>query len=312
MARVLSSAVVLALLAATAGAFALTEGAKLDRSPIAGTNVDPVFSPAGTTRPNAHVRFRLRTSERIAVWIQDAKGRNVRTLLAQRTVPRGTRLDLIWDGFSGAGILQRDGVYEPVVKLERSHRTIVLPSPIVLDTKPPTVTVRHPQYPLLSPDGDGRRDTFRIEYTLSEPAHAILAVRGRRVLLTKDQKTSGQLVWNGKVKNSQREFVRPAPGRYLLTISARDRAGNVSKGLPFAIAQVRYLTLARTRVVARPGGKFAVRVSTDAPTVGWRLNGRTGVQRRGTLRFRAPRSPGVYRLFVFAAGHGARLTVVVA
>ena len=66
------------------------------------------------------------------------------------------------------------------------------------------------------------------------------------------------------------------PGRYLLTISAQDRASNVSKGFPFAIAQVRYLTLARKRVVVRPGGKFALRVSTDAPRVNWRLHGRSG------------------------------------
>jgi len=187
----------------------------------------------------------------------------------------------------------------------------VLPSPIVLDTKPPTVTVKHPQYPLLSPDGDGRRDRFTVHYKLSEPAHAILAVRGRRVLFTKGQKTSDELVWDGRVKNSQGLLVRAKPGRYLLTLSAQDRAGNVSKGFPFAIAQVRYLTLARKRVVVRSGGKFALRVSTDAPRVQWRLHGRSGVQRSGTLHFRAPKSTGVFQLYVFAGGHAARTTVVV-
>ena len=108
--------------------------------------------------------------------------------------------------------MQPDGTYEPVVKLGRSHRTIVLPSPIVLDTKPPTVTVKHPQYPLLSPDGDGRRDSFRVAYKLSEPAHAILAVRGRRVLFTKGQKTTGELVWDGRVKNSQGQLVQGEAG----------------------------------------------------------------------------------------------------
>jgi len=312
VARVLSTVVVLALLAATAVAFAITEGAKLDKSPIAATRVDPLFSPEGTIKRVAHVRFRLRTRERISVWIRDSDGHNVRTLLTNRNAPRGARFDLIWDGFSPSGIVQPDGVYEPVVKLGRSHRTIVLPSPIVLDTKPPVVTVKHPQYPLLSPDGDGHRDTFRITYKLSEPAHAILAVRGRRVLLTKGQKTTGEIVWNGKARNSQGLLVRAKPGRYLLTISARDRAGNVSKGFPFAIAQVRYLTLARDRIVARPGGKFALRVSTDAPRVSWKLHGRSGVQRAGTLHFRAPKSTGVYRLYVFAAGHAAKATVVVA
>jgi hypothetical protein len=312
VARVLSTAVVLALLAATAVAFAITEGAKLDKSPIAGTFVDPVFSPNGTKRPAARVEFRLRTRERLTVWIQDAKGHRVGTLLPDRTLARGTRVRLAWNGLSPGAILAPDGRYMPVVKLERSHRTIVLPSPIVLDTKPPTVTVKHPQYPLLSPDGDGKHDTFRIHYRLSEPANVILAVRGRRVLFVRGQKTSGELVWDGKVKNSQRQLVRAHPGRYLLTISAQDVAGNLSKGFPFAIAQIRYLTLARPRVVVRPGARFALRVSTDAPTVSWRLNGRSGVQRSGTLHFRAPKSAGVYRLYVFAAKHAAKCTVVVA
>lgn len=314
MARVLSTVVVLALLAATAVAFAITEGAKLDKSPIAGTDVTPVFSPEASTQAkrNAHIAFRMRTAERIEAWIQNSDGRKVRTLLTGRTAPKGSRFDLVWDGFDAQGLVQKDGVYDPVVKLDRSHRTIVLPSPITLDTKPPTVKVKHPQYPLLSPDGDGRRDVFRVPYTVDEPAHAILAVRGRRVLFTKDQKTKDEIRWTGVVKNSQKQFVRARPGRYLLTLAAQDRAGNVSKGFPFAIAQVRYLSLARERVVVRPGGKFALRISTDFPSVTWRLNGRTGVQRSGTLRFRAPRSAGVFRLFILAGKHSAKCTVVVA
>jgi hypothetical protein len=310
--RVLSTAVVLALLAATAVAFAITEGAKLDKSPIAATFVDPQFSPNGTLRPAARVQFRLRTRERLTVWIQDQNGDRVATLLPDRTLRAGTQVKLAWNGLTPSGTLVPDGVYMPVVKLERSHRTIVLPSPIRLDTKPPAVKVKHPQYPIVSPDGDGHGDVFRFQYSVSEPAQAILSVRGRRVLRTKSQKTTGEITWNGKVKNSQGLFVRARPGRYLITLSAQDRAGNVSKGFPFAIAQVRYLVLARERVVVRPGGRFALRVSTDAPSVSWRLNGRSGVQRSGTLHFRAPKTAGVYRLYVFAAKHAAKCTVVVA
>jgi hypothetical protein len=314
VARVLSTAVVLALLAATAVAFAITEGAKLDKSPIAATFVDRVFSPDGTKQPVAHVRFRLRTRERLTVWIQDKHGDRVATLLPDRTLARGTVVRLAWSGLTPSGLVEPDGTYMPVVKLERSHRTIVLPSKIQLDTKPPTITVtsKHPQYPLLSPDGDGHRDSFAIRYRINEPANAILAVRGRRVLFLRGQKTTGELIWRGQVRNSQHRLVRATPGRYLLTISARDTAGNVSKGIPIDIAQVRYLALGRTRVVVRPGGRFALRVSTDAPTVSWRLHGRSGVQRAGTLHLRAPKSAGVYRLYVTAAKHAAKCTVVVA
>jgi len=298
---------VLALLAATAVAFAITEGAKLERSPISGTRVDPLFSPDGKAKPTAHIAFRVRKPERIRVWIEDGDGHEVRQLLSERTVRSGTTLRLVWNGFSDNGLIEPDGVYTPVVKLFRSHRTIVLPSPIQLDTKPPTISVKHPQYPIVSPDGDGHGDVFRVHFKMSEPGNAILLVRGRQEIFKRCCKTTGEFTWTARTDGHGLP-----PGRYLLSAAARDAAGNVSKGLPFAIAQIRYVVLARSRVVVRPGGKFALRVSTDAPSVRWRLHGRSGVQSRGTLRFRAPKSQGVYRLYVEAAGHAAKCTVVVA
>jgi len=79
----------------------------------------------------------------------------------------------------------------------------------------------------------------------------------------------------------------------------------------FAIVQVRYVALARHRIVVAPGKRFFLRVSTDAPTVSWQLHGRSGVARAGTLRLRAPQTAGVYHLYVTAAGHSASATVVV-
>lgn len=311
MARVLSTAVVLALLTATALAFVITERAKLEKSPIMGTKVTALFSPNAVDPKlkNAEVIFRLRTTERIEAWIQDGKGNRVRTLQAPRTFRRGSRLDLVWDGFTDSGVLVPDGVYVPVVKLLRSHRTIVLPSEIKLDTKPPVITVHHPQYPIISPDGDGRHDTFTTTYRINERAHGILFVRGTQVEYTRSQKQVGELHWNGRLGVPPRPV---RPGRYLLTVAARDEAGNQSKAFPFAIVQVRYITLARSRVVVRPGGKFALRVSADAPFVHWTLHGRSGSQRTGTLHFTAPKSAGVYRLYVTTATHAALCTVVVA
>jgi hypothetical protein len=303
LARLLATATVLGLLAATAVAFAITESAKVALSPIAGTEVTKIFSPAAKTV--AHVQFRLRSRQRLTVWIENAHGDAVRTLLPLRTLRRGVRVELVWDGLSDGGVIEPDGVYTPVVKLP--HRTFFLPNPIRIDTKAPTITVPHPLYPILSPDGDDHADLFRVHYRLDERAQGILAVRGTRVELTRTQKTSGVLEWNGKLGG------RPVrPGRYLLTVAARDLAGNVSKPVPFAVAAVRYVALARKRVTVRPGGRFAIRVSTDAPTVHWTLRGRSGVARRGTLHFTAPKTSGVYFLYVTVANHAARCAVVVA
>jgi hypothetical protein len=309
VARALSSALVLALLAATAVAFAITEGAKLERSPIYGTKPPPhEFSPKGTAVPVARFSFRLRSRERVAVWIEDAKGARVRTLLQPQSFKAGSRVSVVWDGLDDNRMLVPDGDYRPVVKLERSHRTIVLPNSTRLDTVPPKIVVRRSQYPILSPDGDHYGDLFRVPYRVNEPAHGILYVEGTRVAFTLSQKLTGVLVWNGKVNGRP---LRPRRSGYVLSVAAQDRAGNVSEPYPFGVAHIRYVVLGRSRIDVKPRGRFAVRVSTDAPTVRWQLHGRSGVQRRGTLRFRAPARKGVYHLFVTVGDHAARATVVV-
>jgi hypothetical protein len=151
-----------------------------------------------------------------------------------------------------------------------------------------------------------------VPYRVNERAHAILFVRNTRVEFTLSQKQAGEVHWTGKLGLPPRPPRPVRPGRYVLSIAAQDEAGNQSKPFPFAIAQVRYITLARDRVVVGPGGKFALRVSTDTPFVRWTLHGRSGTQRSGTLRFTAPKSVGVYRLYVTAGSHAALCTVVVA
>lgn len=312
MARVLPTALVLALLAATAAAFALTERAKLELSPIYGTQQAQVFSPDSKVpaKKLAHIRFHVRKSENIDVWIQSSDGKRVDNLLVHRAVRPRELVQVVWDAFTPSGVGVSDGTYRAVVKLERSHRTIVLPSDIKVDTTPPRIVARPAtKYPIISPDGDGHADVFRVPYEVSEPAHAILLLRGEKVVFTNGQKEKATLVWNGKVPGSSRSL---RPGRYVLKIAAQDRAGNRSTGVPFAIAQVRYVTLGRTRVVVRPGGRFALRVSTDAPRVDWRLHGRSGTLPRGTLHLRAPKTAGVYRLYVSVGSHSAVCAVVVA
>jgi hypothetical protein len=319
VARVLSTAVVLALLAATAAAFAVTEGAKLERSPIYATEIrpqPPTFSPAAravnrrrasAAHTTAHIRFRLRVHERVTVWLVDARNRRVRTLQPPATVRAHHGLDLVWDGLTDNGLAVPDGTYKPVVKLENSHRTIELPNPITVDTKPPVITVHRPQHAIISPDNDGHDDSFTTTYHVNEHAHAILYERAHLVEYTRFQRLTGKLTWNGQLGGKP---VRP--GLYVLYVAAQDLAGNVSKPYPFAIVQVRYIALARARVVVKPGAKFAIRTSTDAPHVEWRLGRRSGTLPRGTLHLRAPKRRGVFHLYVTAAGHSAKCAVVVA
>ena len=80
----------MALLAATAGAFALTRAAKLEKSPIYGTKVDlKTFSPVCNCDTSAvTLFFRLRKRDNLTVWMEH-DGKRLRTLVSGRAYPRG-------------------------------------------------------------------------------------------------------------------------------------------------------------------------------------------------------------------------------
>jgi hypothetical protein len=305
VARVLSTAFCVALLAATAGAFALTQGAKTELIPIYRTHVAKVFSPDCNCPTNvATIDFSLRRKEKLTVWV-DHNGKRVRTLVPGRTYPKGP-VSLEFDGIDDQGLTLPEGAYQPVVHLAGEHRTIELPNKIVLDTTPAVVKVRHRIYTHISPDGDGRNDVFRVRYSVNEPAHGILLVDHHQVEFTRFQRLHGVLQWNGKVNG---RLARP--GNHLLEISAQDLAGNRTRPFPFAVVAIRYVVLGRDRVLVKPGGRFAILALADARRVRWSLHGRSGTARPGTLHLRAPKSKGVHPLYVTAAGHAAKALVVV-
>jgi hypothetical protein len=300
VARVLSTAFLVALLAVTAGAFALTEGAKLEVTPIYQTKVAAVFSPGITP---GSIDFRLRKTDHLTVWMTHDGKRY--TVVHGHTFHAG-KVDLVFSGVSSTGAKLPQGIYIPVVHLGHSHRTITIPSKMQLDTTPPVIHVRRHQHAVISPGSGGPNGVYRVHYTLNEHAHGILLVDGKRVEVTHDEKTSAELTWDGTFHT-----VPARPGTYTLSISAKDLAGNVTAPIQFGVVQVRYITLGRARILVRPGRRFAVRMSHDSPTVSWLLNGGHGTASGVTLHLRAPKKPGIYRLYVTAAGHSAKALVVV-
>jgi len=302
--RIVSTALVVALLASTAAAFALTEGLKLEPSPIRSTAVDKVFSPVcDCAQGQAAIHFRLRKADTATIAIVDASGRVVRTIVRQR-FPAGA-VDVAWDGRDDAGQLLPEGDYKPRVHLRGAHKTITLPNPITIDTTPPRVAVLSVRPRVISPDGDHRRDGIVVRYRVNEPAHGILYVDGKRRAVTRFTRTSDRVAWFGVVGG---EAVRP--GTYMLQLGARDRAGNLSRRVAAGPVTVRYVALGRKRIDAVAGTRFAVRVSADAP-VRWQLGARSGIARPGTLRLRAPAVKGRYTLTVRVGDHAARAAVFV-
>lgn len=300
MQRLLSTALVLGLLVATAAAFAITEGLKLVPSPIRGTQVQKTFSPVcACPKRLAEIEFRLRRADTLTLDILDAGRHRVRRLADAINAPRGTNR-FTWDGRTDGGAVAPSGAYVVRVHLAAQHRTILLPNRIALDTVPPRVVAAETSRSVISPDSDGQLDSVRISYRLSEPAHATVFLDGTRILRTKTHQPRAVLTWYGTRDG------KPLPaGTYRLRIGAEDVAGNVSTraGERVRVVRIRYIELLRHRIVVPAGVRFGVRVDTDAKRYGWRLGSRRGVGTSVQLVLRSPKRPGRYTLTVFERGH---------
>jgi hypothetical protein len=305
VARFFPLALVLALLVATTAAFIVSEGLKLEASPITRTQVTKTFAPeCDCAKHEAKIAFTLRRSDTLTVTILDRDKRVVRTLRTEASVPAGRQL-FKWDGSDESGQTVPEGTYEPRVELRRERRSITLPNPITVDTTPPSLRVLSVTPRTFSPDGDGRSDRLSIRYRQSERGHPFLLVEGVVRVRAHAGKVTGKLDWYGRLKH------KPVPaGPYLVTVLTRDIAGNLSR--PFSTTvRVRYIEVAPR--VLRVGAGAAVRfhVSTDARRFHWRLGKRTGTAAAPTLAFRAPQKPGSYLLVVRERGFTASARLVV-
>ena len=305
MARIASTVLVVALLAGTAAAFALTQGLKLQKSPIFGTKVDEVFSPVCGCDDNvATIAFKLREQDSLDVSIVDGD-EVVRTIERSRGYPAGP-VSIEWDGRDDGGRMLPEGEYRPRVRLRGERQTITLPSPIRIDVTPPVLQDVAALPAVFSPDGDGRKDVLSVRYRLNEPGRGELYVDGKRRVLTRFPRTEETIEWHGKVDG------RPlAPGTYSVQLAAFDPARNRTDLTARVAVTVRYVAIGRKRIIALAGGRFALRVSSDARRVRWTLGARSGQAVPGTLHLRAPTQPGRYTLTLSANGHTARAAVFV-
>ena len=297
---------VVSLLAATTAAFALTEGLKLQDSPIFRTKVDEIFSPVcDCEKSEATIRFHLRERDRVDLSIVDEDENVVRTVVRNEDEQAG-RVEYGWDGRDDAGTVLPQGDYRPRVHLRRERWTIVMPNEIKIDVTPPVVQSARVRPRVFSPDGDRRRDGVVIPYRLSERAKALLYVNGTKRVETLFARERDEMTWGGRVDGRS-----VPPGSYVFNVRAKDPAGNLGPAMRLPTVTVRYVALGRPRVVVLAGARFAIRVSTDARRVRWTLGARSGSARPGTLRLRAPRQDGRFTFTVSANGYTARAAVFV-
>jgi len=302
--RILSTGVLVGLLVATAAAFAITERLKLTKSPITGTKVVRGYlSPRAHTTAAVNVRFRR--GDITTVTIEDSHRAEVDTLGYRVPVPRGRRT-FTWNGLMDDARPAPDGTYRMEIHLVNQHRTILLPNPIVLDTKAPAVLDARAVRPAFSPDGDHQFDTVTIHYRLSEDAHVLVFVDGHSIIRGRSSQPKNKVSWNGMVDG------RLLPqGTYTLAVSAVDLSGNHAARVRRVAVAVRYIALGTRRVRAHGAAVLRIGVSTDAKRYRWSLAGRSGTASARVLRVRVPRSTGTYILTVTEHGHSARAVVVV-
>jgi hypothetical protein len=218
--------VVVLLLGATAVAFATTERQKLEKTPFAVPRVDKELSPVcrcDTDISTVELRFRRRHV--VTVAIVSTNGHVVRTLARERVV-RGT-VFFLWNGLDARGRRVRDGLYSPRLTLDNG-RVFVLPNPITVDSVAPRAALVSYRPHVLR-----RRTKPRvlIGYRVSEPAHVLLYVNGRRELVGGAKALRFKVEWFAR-----RNGRRLRRGRYTLQLAAVDLAGNVGpRSRPFVL-----------------------------------------------------------------------------
>jgi FkbM family methyltransferase len=274
VARFVSTVLVVALLAGTAAAFALTEGLKLQPTPILGTDVDKVLSPVcGCDSSSATISFRLRESDVLDVTAVDENDDVVATIVRGERFPAGL-VELEFSGRDDDDLVLPEGEYRPRVHLREEKVTTVLPNLMEIDVTPPVVEEWEARPRVLSPDGDRRRDVLTVRYRLSEPAKGLLFVGGQQRVEKRFARTDDVLTWSGRVDG--RGF---RAGTYELALGAEDPAGNLARRTEPVPLRVRYVSLGRSRVLVTGGRRFAIRVSSDARRVRWQLGARSGSAR---------------------------------
>jgi len=298
--RVLTTVTLLGLLVATAAAFVITEHLKLTKLPLAGAKVSKVLSPAcHCATGKATVQIRLRHRDRVTVTIVNSRGVKVATIASNEVVQPKLARVFTWYGRTAGGGIAPDGVYNPWVALANARHTYRLPNKIVLDTKAPKVISASAEKPIFFAR-PGR--SIVIRYSFSEPAHAVVYVGGRRVVVGRATRQQDRVKWTGAL---------PA-GAYTISVGARDVAGNETPAAErkrFRVV-IHDIGVAPQRLVVRAGKQFTVAVRTaTAQRYTWRLVGRHGSHGVKLLHLRAPTTPGVYHLVVAAQGDTATVTV---
>jgi hypothetical protein len=315
-----------ALVIATLGAFFVTQRLKRATPIVERVFYEPYISPTCKCKKDrVKLRFSLPKRDRVTVSMVNAGGDDVRTLIDDRRLGRGTHA-IYWDGREDTGAVAPDGPYHLRVTLRTQGRSLTSPRTLTVDTKPPRPRILVVTPPTLLPGARGTSGRARIRY--SGPSDPNPLVRVYRTDLPKPKEVTTFLAprfrqtakWDGLVSG------RPAlDGVYAITITTYDKAGNAGSApssLPPARGEtnagsgvsVRYLTLSAPLEPVDAGSVVRFRAGPIARRLRWNLSRSgpgaavaRGQARGGAIGLRVPSDArtGLYLLRVQAGGHRA-------
>jgi hypothetical protein len=310
------AAVVFALLvAATFGAFFVSQRLKNAESVAEYTRLARFFSPNGDGHRDVdRITFKVTEADRVTATVVNLDGERVRRLATDIKARPERPVTVVWDGKTDDGARAPDGRYRLQLGLRRSGRTVTIAGSFVVDTTPPTPVVLSVTPPVAGPVpgqfeirargvGSRRAPRFQVLRTDVDPPQEVARFTGRT--------GSRRGVWDGRVNGA------PAPpGTYMVVVRVRDRSGNLGTApavLPPVPGQVRGKPgITVSQIVAEPpvvpvraGERVSFSVDSRRRPYRWdvRRIGASRPVRKGlshaarTLIFRSPRGiSGAYLL----------------
>jgi hypothetical protein len=307
---------VLALLVGTAASFGVAERLKLERSPVAAPRIQRILGPTcDCPRAKAALSFALRRADRVTASVVDGNGTRVRFLVQDERYPKG-RVSLVWDGRNDEGEVVHDGRYRLRVALGDAGRTITIPTPVRVDTKPPHVRLVDVSPRVFSPDGDGKGDRVLYRYRSSELGRAQVLVDGKLAVRGRRPAGLAQIRWRGRLEGE----IAPI-GVYRTRLTVVDAAGNESRPTREITVRIRYVRLLNVLRRVGRGGVLTFTIDADAERVEWSLRGvargSAGLDGGGPpgnfrvrLRGRVPRGICVLEATTPAGADRARIRIV--
>jgi hypothetical protein len=325
MQRAVAIALAGGLLAASAGAFALAQLLKLERSPIEAIRVDPtanhgrglldrhdsaLFSPrcSAPCLPSAQVRFRVHPSGPVTAEVVAPGGTVVRDL--GRLPHRGGRVLAVWDGRDAGGAVAPDGSYRLRVDLPGRH--IQLLNPLTVDTEVGILGTNVSRR-VISPDCDSHGDRVAVVVRGREQLAGLRlqVLQGARLVRTVRLKSRARSLAISWPPRAGKRCVTAPDGLYRLRVIARDVAGN-ARAIDVGDVRARGVVLSPPSGSIEAGRRIRVGISADARGLRLdltRLGGTpTVLARRAHAPAAVARVPAATRggLYVVGNRHAAR------